>query len=63
MLTTALLFKSDYRVICILDSDLENYDGKYDITVYLYGLMVNSQYICITVWTVYCPLLIENGYM
>ena len=28
------------------------------VSRYSYGLMVNSQYLGITVWTVYCPLLI-----
>ena len=27
------------------------------VSRYLYGLTVNSQYLGITVWTVYCPLL------
>ena len=28
------------------------------VSRYLYGLTVNSQYLGITVWTVYCPLLV-----
>ena len=47
-----------YRVICRLYSHLlrleENYDGKYGIKVFVVN---NSQYLGITVWTVYCPLL------
>ena len=37
----------------------DNYNGKYGITV-LVGLMVNTQYFGIKVWTVYYPLLVSR---
>ena len=65
MATTSVLFESDYRDIYRLYSHYYEWKkimmaNTCTVSQYLYGLTFSSQYLGITVWTVYCPLLLHT---